>query len=300
MKVLVTGSTGFIGSALVPHLVSAGHEVSRLVRTPPKPGGAEVRWDPASGIVETGGLDGVDAVVHLAGESIATGRWTAEKKARIRESRVRGTAVLAESLARLAQPPRTLVCASAIGYYGDRGDQVLTEESPPGSGFLADVCREWEAAADPARTAGIRVVNLRIGVVLSRRGGALAQMLRPFLMGVGGKLGSGRQYMSWIALDDLLRAAAHVLATEALSGPVNAVAPNPVTNVEFTRALGHILGRPTLFSIPAFAVRCVFGEMGDEVLLASARVEPRRLIASGYRFRYAELEDALRHVLGRP
>lgn len=298
MNILVTGSSGFIGSALVPFLVSNGHSVTRLVRAGPRSGHAEVHWDPAAGTLDMAGLAGVDAVVHLAGESIAAGRWTAERKARIRDSRVKGTQVLCAALGRLELPPKVLVCASAIGYYGDRGEEILREESPPGSGFLAEVCRAWEAAASPALDKGIRVVHLRNGVVLSPAGGALGKMLVPFKMGVGGKLGSGEQYMSWIALDDLLGGIDHTLATDTLQGPVNAVAPHPVTNLEFTTTLGRVLSRPTLLPMPAFVARLAFGEMADELLLASTRVEPTRLLASGYRFRYPELAGALRQMLG--
>ena len=296
MKVLVTGSTGFIGSALVAALAAAGHQVTRLVRRPAAAG--EVRWDPAAGNIDAGGLEGHDAVVHLAGESI-TGRWTAAKKQRIRESRVNGTRLLAEALPKLSRRPRTLVCASAIGYYGDRGEEKLREDSPPGKGFLAEACVAWEAAAKPAADAGLRVVHLRIGVVLHPAGGALKQMLLPFKLGLGGVIGSGRQYMSWIALDDLIGIFQHALANDSLRGPANAVVPNPVTNREFTQTLGKVLSRPTIFPMPAFAARLAFGEMADELLLSSARVEPAKLSASGYRFAYPQLEAALRHLLGK-
>ena len=298
MKILVSGSTGLVGSALVPFLSTGGHEVIRLVRGRPQPGEAAVPWDPQAGTIEAAGLEGLDAVVHLAGENVA-GRWTAAKKARIRSSRVAGTRLLAEALAGLKRPPRTLVCASAIGYYGDRGDEVLREETPSGAGFLAEVCREWEAAARPAAEKGLRVVHLRIGVVLSPAGGALARMLTPFKLGLGGRIGAGSQFMSWIAIDDLTGAVHHALTTESLRGPVNAVAPRPVTNREFTKTLGRVLGRPTLFPMPAFAARLAFGEMADELLLASARVEPAKLVTSGYRFRAPELEGALRRLLGK-
>jgi hypothetical protein len=298
MNILVTGSTGLVGSALVSSLTASGHKVIRLTRSRPA-GQDQVQWNPESGSIDTAGLEGLDGVVHLAGESIASGRWTAEKKARIRDSRVKGTRFLCATLAGLAQPPKVLVAASAIGYYGDRGDEILREESPPGSNFLAGVGREWEAATEPAAQKGIRGVNLRIGVVLSTAGGALARMLFPFQMGLGGEIGSGKQYMSWIAIDDLVSIIVHALTTDSLRGPVNAVSPHPVTNREFTKTLGRVLGRPTVFPMPAFAARLAFGEMADELLLASARVEPAKVLASGYTFRYPELEGALRHVLGQ-
>lgn len=299
MHVLVTGSTGLVGSALVPFLTTGGHQVTRLVRSTPRSGADEVQWDPARGSVATPGLEGADAVVHLAGENIASGRWTDEKKARIRDSRVRGTRVLCEALAELAEPPQVLVSASAIGYYGDRGDRVLREDSPPGDDFLAEVCRGWEDATQPARQRGIRVVNLRLGMVLSPAGGALGKMLMPFKLGLGGIIGSGEQYMSWIALDDVIGAIHHALITEGLQGPVNAVAPQPVTNREFTRTLGRVLGRPTLLPLPAFVARTVFGEMADALLLASTRADAARLRETDYAFRFAELESALRHLLGK-
>jgi hypothetical protein len=298
MKIAITGSTGLIGASLCPFLTTGGHEVVRLVRKPGRLAADEVRWEPGGGRLEAAALDGVDAVVHLAGESVA-GRWTATKKAAIHDSRVEGTRLLAGALAQSARPPRVLVCASAIGYYGDRGAASLEEDAAPGAGFLADVCREWEAAAEPARAAGIRVVHLRIGVVLSAAGGALATMLTPFRLGLGGVVGSGDQYMSWIALDDVVGALHHALMTEELNGAVNAVAPNPVTNREFTKTLGRVLSRPTILPVPAFAARLTFGEMADEILLASTRVVPARLLAARYDFRFPRLEDALRHLLGR-
>jgi hypothetical protein len=238
-------------------------------------------------------LEGIDATVHLAGENIAARRWTPAQKAKIRESRVGGTRLLAETLAKLRKPPRTLVCASAIGFYGDRSDQRLNEDSPPGTGFLADTCREWEAAARPAVEQGIRVVHLRTGLVLASQGGALAKMLPPFRLGIAGIIGSGRQYMSWISLGDLVAVISYALSNETQRGPVNAVAPNPVTNYEFTKTLGRVLRRPTLFPMPAFAARLAFGEMADGLLLASTRVEPKRLLDCGFRFRFPELEAAL-------
>jgi len=299
MKVLLSGSSGLVGSALVPVLTGGGYEVVRLVRSQPGPETSEVRWDPETGSIDGAGLKGVDAAVHLAGESIAAGRWTAARKARILESRVRGTRLLAETLAGLEEPPKALVSASAVGYYGDRGEETLREESGSGSAFLSEVCRQWEAATEPAAAAGIRVVNLRFGVILASAGGALPRLLTPFRLGVGGTLGSGKQFMSWIALDDVIGAILHALTTEALRGPVNAVAPQAATNREFTKTLGRVLGRPTLFPMPACAARLAFGEMADELLLASQRVEPAKLLASGYQFRFPDLESALRHILGK-
>ena len=299
MKVAVTGATGLIGSALVPFLRSGGHEAVALRRASGVSGGGEAEWDPRTGALSAGVVDGLDAVVHLAGENVAGGRWTAARKARIRGSRVDGTRRLAAALAALPRPPRTLVAASAIGFYGDRGDETLDESSAPGKGFLPEVCQAWEAAADAAREAGLRVVHLRIGIVLTPAGGALGQMLLPFRMGVGGVIGSGRQYMSWVALDDVLGAVLHALRTEDLAGPVNAAAPNPVTNAAFTKTLGRVLRRPTLLPLPAFGARLAFGEMADALLLASARVDPARLRDGGFRFGHPGLEDALRHVLGR-
>ncbi len=297
MRVLISGASGLVGSALVPSLEAAGHRVRRLVRQRCEEPDAAF-WDPAAGTLDAGALDGVDAVVHLAGESIAAGRWSAEVKRRILESRVEGTGLIAEELAALEAPP-ALVAASAIGYYGDRGVEPMDEESPSGEGFLAEVCRRWEAAAQPARDAGSRVVHLRIGMVLSRRGGALQRMLTPFKLGLGGTVGDGRQFMSWIHLDDLVAVIEHALADGELAGAVNAVAPQPVSNREFTRTLGRVLGRPTLVPVPAPLVRLAFGEMGSELLLASTRVVPARLEGAGFAFRFPELEAALAHELGR-
>ncbi len=295
MKVLVSGSTGLVGETLLPFLTTGGHQVTRIVRSTSPPG---VQWDPAEGTIDAAKLEGYDAVVHLSGENIAGGRWTEEKKKRIRDSRVNGTRLLAENLAKLSNPPKVLVCASAIGYYGDRGDEIMTEDSAAGEGFLSDVCVEWERSADAARAAGIRVVHLRFGVILAEQGGALATMLMPFKLGVGGVVGSGDQYMSWVALDDVVGMIHHAIMNESVEGPVNAVAPNPVTNREYTKTLGKVLGRPTILPIPAFGARLVFGEMGDALLLASTRVVPRNLEAKGYQFRHPELEGALRHILG--
>ena len=297
LRVAVTGATGLVGAALVSALREAGHRVDRLTRRAPAPGSTDVQWDPARGRLDPRALEGVDAVVHLAGEPIAALRWTPAVKARIRESRVDGTRLLAETLARLPRPPRVLVSTSAVGYYGDRGDAALTEESPPGAGFLADVCRAWEAAADPARAAGIRVVHPRVGVVLAGQGGALPRIALPFRLGAGGVIGSGRQYWSWIELGDLVRVLELCLALDALAGPVNAVAPAPATNRELTHVMGRVLGRPTLVPLPAIAVRLLLGEMGQALLLDSARVLPRRLERAGFRFRHPELEGALRAAL---
>ena len=302
MKIIVTGSSGLIGSALVASLKARGDEVTCLVRekrdAPRVAGTREVLWSPSRGELDGAELEGHDAAVHLAGDPIAEGRWTDEKKRRIRESRVQGTTLLAETLAKLKTPPRVLLTASAVGYYGDRGEELLTETSAAGADFLSDVCRVWEASADAAKAAGIRVVRLRFGVVLDGTGGALAKMLTPFKLGAGGKIGSGRQYMSWIALDDAVGAILHALAHEELEGAVNVVAPRAVTNAEFTKTLGGVLGRPTIFAVPAFAARLAFGEMADAALLVSQRAEPSRLRATGYGFKYPELEGALRHALG--
>ena len=298
MKVLMTGSSGLVGTALRSFLGAGGHQVRRLLRTAAESDDA-TSWNPADGTVAAGAFDGIDAVVHLAGESIASGRWTAARKARIRDSRVIGTRHLSEALAQLDTPPKVLVAASALGFYGDRGNEVLDESAVPGSGFLPAVCQAWEDAATPALERSIRVVHLRVGIVLSPLGGALAQMLLPFNLGVGGVLGGGDQYMSWIALDDLLRIVLHALTDDSVSGPVNAVAPQAVTNREFTKTLGAVLHRPTILPAPAFALRLALGEMADALLLASTRVDPAVLRTTGFEFEYPNLDDALRHVLGR-
>ncbi len=296
MKILVTGASGLIGSALAPFLTTAGHEVRRLVRGHMNFNNDEYFWDPYSGSLNKACLEGVDAVVHLSGENIA-GRWTDEKKKKLRDSRILSTRLLSQTLAELPQPPKVLVCASAMGYFGDRGEEILTEESLPGQGFLAGLVQEWEKETEGATKKGIRVVHLRNSIVLSAKGGALKEMLLPFKMGVGGVFGSGKQYWSWIAIDDVVGAIYHCIQTESLSGPVNVASPNPVTNREFTKTLGRVLRRPTIFPMPAAVARLALGEMADELLLSSARLEPQKLKASGYSFRFPQLEAALRHVL---
>lgn len=299
MRVLVSGSSGLVGKALCTALEKAGHAVVQLVRNDTALSEQAIYWDPDQGVLAGEQLAGLDAVVHLAGEPIATGRWSAEKKARIRDSRVKGTQLLADRLASLEGPPPVLISASAIGYYGNQGDAEVTEEAPLGHGFLAEVCRDWEAATKPAAEAGIRVVNLRIGVVLSSEGGALAKMLPPFRMGMGGPLGNGKMWMSWIHLDDLVGAILHALETEALRGPVNGFAPNPVTNKEFARTLGRVLKRPAVLPVPATVLRTALGDMADELLLSSVRGVPARLQDTGFAFAHPELEGALRDLLGK-
>jgi uncharacterized protein (TIGR01777 family) len=297
MKILVTGSSGLVGSALIPSLKAQGHEVIRLVRSAPKDSATQIYWNPENGTISAGELEGFDAVVHLAGDNLAEGRWTDEKKRSIRESRIKGTMLLSETLAKLEHKPDVLVSASAIGFYGSRGDEQLNEQSASGDDFLSEVCREWELSTQLASQSGVRVVHLRFGVILSNEGGALAKMLTPFRMGVGGKIGDGKQYMSWIVIDDAVGAIGHALTNDSLRGAVNVVAPEPVTNYEFTKAMGSVLSRPTIFSMPAFAARLAFGEMADATILASQRVEPVRLKESGFVFKYPELEGALKHVL---
>jgi uncharacterized protein (TIGR01777 family) len=296
MKLLISGSHGLVGTALVKSLEAEGHEIFRLVRHAPG-SDSEIEWSPDRYSIALARLEGFDAVVHLAGENIASGRWDEEKKRKIRESRVKGTKLLSDALANLARSPKTLISASAVGYYGNRGDELLTETSSPGDDFLAGVCVEWENATAHAAEKGIRVVNTRFGVILDSEGGALAKMLTPFRMGLGGKIGSGKQWMSWIALDDVVGAIRLALTKETLRGPVNFVAPHPVPNAEFTKALGKALSRPTLFPIPAFGARLVFGEMADALLLSSQRVDAKRLKEAGYQFLFPQLEGALKHVL---
>ncbi|NQT37133.1 MAG: TIGR01777 family protein [Planctomycetes bacterium] len=299
MRILISGSTGLIGSALVSALQTDGHEVHRLVRRHADAAGPNVFWDPANGKINSAALEGFGAVVHLAGENIAGGRWTRARMTRIRDSRVDSTRLLAGSLAQLRQPPEVLLSASAIGIYGNRPGEELSEKSTPGEGFLADVCRQWEAAAQEAAGAGIRVVALRFGMVLAGGGGALAKMLPPFRLGLGGPVGSGRQEVSWIAVDDAVAAAVHLLGDSTTSGPVNLVAPRPVTNRRLAKSLGRVLHRPALMPLPALAARIVLGRMADELLLASQRVVPRRLLEAGFQFNHPELDAALRYLLDR-
>lgn len=293
--ILITGSHGLLASALMPRLAARGHRVLRLVRDRPE-GPDQFQWDPVGGTVDRGALERADAVVHLAGEPIPAVRWNAAKKARIYDSRVKGTRLLSETLARVSPRPRLLLSASASGYYGDGGREVLTEESPPGDTFLARVCQDWEAAAETARAAGIRVVLVRSGNVLSRSGGFLGPLLPLFRLGLGGRLGSGRQYLPWMSIDDWVGAVEHVLAAESVVGPVNLVAPQAVTNREFTAALARVLRRPALFAAPAVALKLVMGELGAE-LLRGQRMRPAVLVESGFTFQYPDLESALRHVL---
>ena len=298
MRVLISGSTGLIGSAVAANLRDAGHETAGLVRPGSAATGANVRWDPSAGDIDADALVGFDAVVHLAGESIS-GRWTRARKDRIADSRVQGTQTLCKALAALdaAARPAVLIGASAVGYYGDRGDDLLAEDAGPGKMFLSDVCGQWEAATASAAGAGIRVANARFGVVLSARGGALRKMLTPFGMGLGGRIGSGRQYVSWIALGDAVAAIRWIIDHAALAGPVNVASPNPVTNAQFAAALGRALRRPALLPTPAFALRIALGQMADELLLASARVVPRKLLDSGFKFRSPTLPEVLREAM---
>jgi len=298
MKIAVTGSTGLVGESLVKAIEQAGDEPVRIVRRDPQPG--DVLWSVADETIDAAALAGVDAVVHLAGENIGEGSWTEAKKKRIVESRTQGTHLIASTLAKMDNPPAVLISASATGYYGDRGDELLTEESEPGEGFLPDVCKQWEAAAQPAVDAGIRVVHPRIGIVLTPDGAALQKMLTPFKMCVGGRVGSGNQYWSWITLPELVGCLQFAIATESLSGAVNAVSPEPVTNRDFTRALATVLSRPAIFPAPAFGLRLLLGQMADDLLLASTRVKPVELEQAGYQFKHPELEAALRDILNRP
>lgn len=299
--IAITGATGMLGRSLIPLLTTAGHTVRRLVRSRPGPG--DLLWDPDHGVLDAAQLEGVDAVIHLAGEPIAGGRWTAERKRRILESRTRSTGLLTETLARLTQRPRVLVSASAVGIYGDRGDQLIEETAALRTSgarmFVEQVGQAWEAAVEPAERAGIRVVRMRIGIVLSPAGGALVPMMRPVQCGVGGRLGSGQQFMSWIGIDDVVGALYHAVQAERLTGPVNTTAPHPARNADFVATLARVLARPAILPVPAAAIRLLVGQMADELVLTGSRVIPSRLLESGYTFRHPELEGALRFVLGR-
>jgi len=296
MKILITGSHGLVGKALISELVKDGHEIVSLVRHKSE-GASEIEWHPNQRSIDSERVSGFDVVVHLAGESIASGRWTDEKKRKIRESRVDGTTLLSRALAQSSKAPATFISASAIGYYGNRADELLNEKSAPGNDFLAEVCVAWERATGEAEARGVRTVHARFGIILDQEGGALAKMLTPFRMGVGGRIGDGKQWMSWIALVDVIKGLKFVIENESIAGPVNFVAPNPVTNGEFTKTLGDALSRPTLFPMPSFAVRLAFGEMADALLLSSAKVEPKRLHESGYRFEFEDLQPALAAIL---
>ena len=293
-RIAITGASGFIASVLIPMLTTEGHTVVPISRGAGTDG---IQWDPERGTLDPAALEGIDAIIHLAGAGIADRRWTSARKRELRASRTKPTALLARTIASLREPPRVLISMSAVGIYGDAGDSVLTEDTPSGTDFLSELGREWEAAADPARAAGIRVVHPRMGIVLSPGGGALSKLLLPFRLGVGGRLGSGRQWMSWIAIDDALAGLRHCLADERLSGPVNLTAPQPVTNREFTKALAQVLRRPSLFPVPAFVLQAMFGDMAEATLLASQRAVPARLESVGFQFRYPDIRSALRHVL---
>jgi uncharacterized protein (TIGR01777 family) len=299
MKILISGSSGLVGSALVPALSAAGHVVFPLVRPPQIAGEKQVGWNPATGEMDMEAAAGAEGVVNLAGASIAGERWSEGRKRELRTSRIDSTRALVDAMAKLEPRPRVLVSASAVGYYGDRGDERLDEESAPGEGFLAKLAADWEAEALRAENFGIRTVLLRFGVILSGKGGALAQMVGPFKLGVGGRLGSGRQWMAWVAMADVVGMVRVAIEDEMWRGAYNCVAPEPVTNTEFTKTLGRVLHRPTIFPVPPVALRTVFGEMADEMLLASQRVEPKRVVQAGYSYAYTGLELALREAITR-
>jgi hypothetical protein len=298
MRILVSGGSGFIGSFLCERLRRGGHEVVTLTRRA-EPGPGTIGWKPEAGVLDPAAVEGFDGIVHLAGENIGEGRWTAARRRRILDSRRHGTRLLAATLAKAARRPAVLVSASGVNYYGDRGDEILTEDSPTGSGFLAEVCRQWEAATEPASDADIRVCRLRTGMVLAKDGGALARLLPPFRLGLGGPLGSGRQWMSWITRDDLAKVIERALVDPGFAGSVNADSPGSVTNREFSAILGRVLRRPVVLTAPAFALRLALGALADELLLASQRVAPARLVAARFAFGDGELEPALRRLLGR-
>lgn len=299
MRILVSGATGLIGRKLSGVLEKEGHTVFALTRRASIGSQASITWDPENGKLDPDQIEGFDAIIHLAGENIGGGRWTDARKALILNSRVKGTRLLCEAIEKLQSPPKVLISSSAIGYYGNRGDELLNEESGPGSGFLSDVCVAWEKATDPAIARGVRVVILRTGIVQTAEGGSLQRMLLPFRFGMGGKFGSGKQWWSWIGIDDVIEVVGFALKSEKLRGPVNLVAPHPITNAEFTKILARVLNRPAIASVPQFVLRLVLGEMADALLFSSARVEPKKLREAGYQFHQAELEPTLRTLLSR-
>jgi uncharacterized protein (TIGR01777 family) len=299
MKILITGTSGFIGTELLSYLRGRGHEVRRVVRSERQMKEDTVLWDPPHHELIPSDFEGFDVLINLAGENIMGGRWNLEKKRRIKQSRVMGTRLLCELISRLQSPPRLLISASATGFYGNRMDEIVSEDSLPGKGFLAEVCQKWEKATEPAVMKGLKVVKLRIGLVLSLKGGALGKMLIPFKLGLGGTIGSGKQWISWISMDDLMGVFLHIIGHSEIQGAVNAVTPNPVTNMVMTKILGRALRRPTLFSMPTFAMRLIFGEMADEMFLSSTRAIPNILVQTGYSFLYPELEEAFNHMLGK-
>ncbi len=296
MNVAIAGAGGLVGSALTTVLTRDGAQITRLVRSKPNTG--EIEWHPNHDEMSPESLEGFDVIINLAGENIAAGRWTDEQKRKIRDSRVNGSHLLSEAIAKMPAKPRVFACASATGIYGDRDAEILDEQSESGGGFLAGVCREWEKATEPASNAGVRVVNLRFGPILARDGGMLSKLLTPFKMGMGGKVGSGKQYISWVSLEDSVRAVKLAIDDDAIRGPLNVVSPNPVTNEEFTKTLGHVLNRPTALAMPAFAARLAFGEMADEMLLVSQRVIPKKLTTAGFEFKFPSLEKTLQHYVG--
>jgi uncharacterized protein (TIGR01777 family) len=297
MKILVTGASGLVGKSLIPFLQSKGHDVKPIVRSTTPLGNDVIRWDPERGFIDYKDVEGTEVFINLSGENIGDGRWDAEKKSKILNSRVEATNFLAQVLASMSVKPKLLINSSAIGYYGDRGSEVLTEKSDPGTNFLAEVCSQWEEATQYARREGVRTVLLRTGMVLTPQGGALKNLLTPFSLGLGGTIGSGKQYYSWITLDDLLNIFQHIISHPIIEGPVNAVTPNPVTSREFAKAIGKVLSRPTLLPLPSILARLILGEMADNLLLASERVKPEVLEKTGYKFLYPTLVPALKHLL---